>query len=302
MARPRRAFTLIELLVVIAIISVLVSILLPALAKGRHTARDTVGKANLRSAGGVMIAYLNDSGDRFLNPFLPVPENRPWTSIPAHLGNGFWDFNSTLWEFKTEHFAQYWYSYLSEWRGSGIAGDEMYSPADAQQLTIVNTARTDPSLCSECTLFPTSYLYSPVFWTAASRYGPHAEMTPADLAMNMGAGVTHPSAKVLLWERADFGQQVSGGNPAWNTPRSRTDVLTVDGSVSEISTLDIMGAIDRGASDLIPCEVYSVGPAAPMPQGTGTEQPHMGWPPPSPPPPAYFWATRFGVGGRDFNR
>jgi prepilin-type N-terminal cleavage/methylation domain-containing protein len=302
MQRRRNAFTLIELLVVIAIIGVLVSILLPSLAKARHTARDTVGKANLRSAGGVMLAYLNDSGERFLNPFLPVSNDRPWTSVPDHDGTGFWDFNSNIREFKTELFAQYWYSYMSAWRGSGTHGDEMYSPADGDQMTIVNTARTDPNHCDDCNLWPTSYLYSPVFWCAKSRYGGHGEMVPEDLAMNMAAAVVHPSAKVLLWERGDFGQQKDGGSPAWNLPRSKTDVLTVDGSCSEILILDIMNAIQRGAPDLVPTDVFTLGPNGPIGQGAGSDSPPISWPPSSPPAPAYFWATRYGVSGRDFNR
>jgi prepilin-type N-terminal cleavage/methylation domain-containing protein len=302
MQRASRAFTLIELLVVIAIIGVMMSILLPSLAKSRQVARDTVGKANLRSAGGVMFAYLNDSGERFLNPFLPVPDNRPWTSAPDPDGTGFWDFNSTVWEAKTEFFAQYWYSYLTDWRGSGTHGDEMYSPADGEQLTIVNTARTDPNVCDTCNLWPTSYLYSPVFWCAKSRYGSHDEMTAGDIAMNLAASVTSPSAKVLLWERADFGQQKDGGSPAWNSPQAQTDVFTVDGSCTEVRIRDIIGAIQRGENDLVPCDVWTMGPGTPIAQGVGSEFPRAVWPPPSPPEPAYFWATKNGVGGRDFNR
>ncbi|MBI5763819.1 MAG: prepilin-type N-terminal cleavage/methylation domain-containing protein [Planctomycetes bacterium] len=58
----RRGFTLIELLVVIAIMSLLISILLPALARSRQLGRSTACKANLRSLiqGALMYADNND--------------------------------------------------------------------------------------------------------------------------------------------------------------------------------------------------------------------------------------------------
>ena len=64
--RRARAFTLIELLVVIAIISVLMTILLPALAGARRQARATVGMANLRSLSQMMFAYTNDHKEELL--------------------------------------------------------------------------------------------------------------------------------------------------------------------------------------------------------------------------------------------
>lgn len=55
-----KGFTLIELLVVISIISLLVAILLPALSGARDAARDTICKANLRSAGQAITMYADD--------------------------------------------------------------------------------------------------------------------------------------------------------------------------------------------------------------------------------------------------
>ncbi len=57
------AFTLVELLVVIGIIAVLVSILLPALNKARHSADLLVCTANLRSIAQLEFLYSNEYHD-----------------------------------------------------------------------------------------------------------------------------------------------------------------------------------------------------------------------------------------------
>jgi len=56
----RRGFTLIELLVVIAIIALLMSILMPALARVRKQAKEAICQSNLKEWGAVFSMYTGD--------------------------------------------------------------------------------------------------------------------------------------------------------------------------------------------------------------------------------------------------
>lgn len=92
----RKNFTLIELLVVVAIITILVSMLLPALTKARERARSTHCKGKLKQIGTAMVFYQDDNqgwvvygdpdlrvGQNFQSGLFPYLYNKPWNSAIA---------------------------------------------------------------------------------------------------------------------------------------------------------------------------------------------------------------------------
>jgi prepilin-type N-terminal cleavage/methylation domain-containing protein len=70
----RKGFTLIELLVVVAIIALLISILLPSLARAREITKRAVCASNQRGIGQGMKVYSNDNQDWYpISPHEPPP-------------------------------------------------------------------------------------------------------------------------------------------------------------------------------------------------------------------------------------
>lgn len=318
--KHHRGFTLVEMLVVIAIIGVLLTLLLPALGSARRTARATAGNANLRSLTQVMLVYTNDNNEDFLNPFRAswpagMPDDPQYTDAVGDAG--VWSFASPCQPCNTEAFAYYWYSYLSTTDGGRKIRDEQISPADAPLRGLKSQFEDRQETREGLMLWPSSYLYSPTFWSSPSRYpdrGYRRDMTEDMLRTNSVASVMSPQDKALLFERADFfqarrvtisdqGAERMDLPPAFNNIQAKPRVSVVDGSVRVVLVGDILQRATGADPDLTPGVIVSAPDGLtlrrpkgrddlPVGEGTTSDGPY----------PAPFWATYRGVEGRDLPR
>ena len=321
--RHKRGFTLIELLVVIAIIALLVGILLPALASARRTARNAVSLMNLRSLGTLIATYAAEHKDSFVNPFdtkAPVP----WTAVIArHNSTGgaatYWSFDQGFDSGRvTERFAYHWSSLVMNYLSDGqLASRIQFAPSDdglRHRIPI-------DQIISGSWLYEGSYWVSPTTWLSPKRYesATHFALTSSHsslLRRNRMDEPPFPQAKVMLFERMDFtrrkrinaaGQRVDGA-PSWNNPEAETRFVLVDGSADTVKMRklhDLIAPTNPNVAQrdmFTPSGVWNLSDAALANCDMQNDGLENGGSNGSKAHPAFFWATRKGIQGRDINR
>jgi prepilin-type N-terminal cleavage/methylation domain-containing protein len=318
-----RGFTLLELLVVMAIVAVLLSILLPLLSEGRLAAQRSASLANLHSNANYMSAYTLEHRDDWLNPFTQarLGVSQGWNSCcvvfepVTHPDDGHnpyeygWDYGQQYSSSGTETFGYHWLSHM------------FYADIDTQSHLKTNVAPMDRALMQwykdhaqaaadkgAAWIFPSSYWYPPTFWQDSTRFAGSQRLRASGsnsflIHRNKATEVLTPSAKVQLFENKDY---TGRGQPMWNTAPARPQVACVDGSGKAVPMAQIIADTSPPGATYPTQLLYPSGTwfdSASMGEleitrfdygiGFGFDWSHgYGQP-------AYFWATRQGLRGRD---
>ena len=244
--------------------------------------------------------------------------------------------NSNVWY--SELYAFHWYSVIGGWLSQGdYASEVQFSPSDRVLIARNDRMQEDPPFPNwslETGFWDGSYVLTPTAWFSPKRYeddgrGPAPRNNPhaSQVKRNYMSNVVYPSQKVLMWERFDWtskrrvasyrnpsiagGQAVVFGEealpPQWNNYDAEPSVATADGSVSRVKIQDIFQNIyseDESfarafrPTDEWDCSYSALEDYVMHEDGfeIGDNRSGMGK------YPAFFWATRDGIRGRDFVR
>lgn len=243
--------------------------------------------------------------------------------------------NNTPWY--SEFYAFHWYSVIGGWLNAGdYASEVQFAPADRILIERVQDLQDDPppGWTLDTGFWDCSYILSPTIWYSPERYrddrrgnSVRNNAVTSQAKRNRMSSIRFPSQKVLIWERFDWTKKrriatyrnpaigiddpiISGPesySPQWNNYDAQPSVATADGSVSRVEIKDIFQKL----YDDNPRVVRSFSPTDEWDPSydalsyysmhedgfeIGVQESGMGK------YPAFFWATRDGIQGRDFTR
>lgn len=249
----------------------------------------------------------------------------------------YWEFSGPS-PWYSEMYAFHWYSLIAGWISTGdYASEVQFAPADRTIITrFAGLSDEYPGFNLTTGVWDSSYILSPTLWFSPRRYkDDHRPETrrlngPKSLAKrNRVASTSFPSSKVIIWERFDWtkstrhptiphpidpdAQPISfadeATHPQWNNTDAQPNALTADGSVlaAKISDIQELGATQssRYADTFRPTDAWN--PPSSLIENYGMDQDGfeigsalVGFGKGQ--YPAYFWATRDGIKGRDVVR
>ena len=189
--RNRSAFTLVELLVVIGIITVLISLLLPALNKARASAQALVCLSNLRQVGMGIATYASES--------------RGYTPPSSNISSGVAWGNS---------FGSGWVSRLAAGKYVGTTLSANLAKRDVFACPLDNDTLT---FSTASVPYYSSYKGLAHFWTANLPGGPTG---PSNTMFNNSTPLKLTQLRVPAMERMPWhnGQLYRNGNPPSRFP------------------------------------------------------------------------------------